>query len=206
MPRIVPAGVRTAMKSRTRELFVCAVIAASLAGVSTLAQGRIYPITFDPQFDGPVFISIDELVCNGIGTQSCNVDLVSADVFDTSNPLIRYTGGPTSGVGDQAFFTALGVFNQFQSVLPQIIVTHTFCDGDFCFADSATLEFFINDESSGAFPGFARLTLNNGQTILEDHYVVGPALGTAVPEPGTLALLFGALGAGWLAKRRKFTI
>jgi len=41
-----------------------------------------------------------------------------------------------------------------------------------------------------------------GSPIARADYL-GPAVDLAIPEPGTLSLLLGALGGGWLARRRR---
>jgi len=190
------------MRSRTLHVLLGAVIAATFAGISTVAQAKVYPIAFDPQFDGTVLIDIDENTCTGTGSFPCQVDLVLADVFDVNFPTIHWTGGPTSNVGDQVLLAA-GVPVLFQSVLPEIVVEHTSGCPDECFTKFGLLEFFIGfNADKVAFPGAARLTFANDQRELFSDYIIGPAI--SVPEPGTLGLLLGAFGAGWLAKRRKF--
>jgi hypothetical protein len=44
--------------------------------------------------------------------------------------------------------------------------------------------------------------VNGGPATGMAQYL-GPAVAVAVPEPGTLGLIFGALGGGWLARRRR---
>lgn len=76
-------------------------------------------------------------------------------------------------------------------------------DCDDCFSDPAYI--YINQ------PGFPEVIgdISNpgivtfGPACREVNGVPVDCVVTATPEPGTLALLFGALGGGWLARRRK---
>ena len=47
------------------------------------------------------------------------------------------------------------------------------------------------------------LFVNNPGSPIATAQYLGPAQDIGVPEPGTLSLLLGALGGGWLARRRR---
>jgi hypothetical protein len=80
--------------------------------------------------------------------------------------------------------------------------------GDTYNSDSFWLEF-----SSGQLdpvPPQAFISLNDGDTFSQGgNMIFGPACTdlskctVTIPEPGSLGLLFAALGGGWQARRRK---
>jgi len=202
-------GLRKGMTMRSRTLHVlrCAVIAATLAGISTLAQAKVYPITWDPTFGGDVQVDlVNDAGCRGLGdniwnTTSfpvCQLDLTVVDVFDLLFPLVHYTSFSLPIVNVATHVEIFGGnFNQFRT--GPIFLDEIGGCGDFC--GTATIQFFISENPSDPFPGFATLKIvpfdgdPADPTTLSNSY--------RVPEPGTLGLLLGALGAGWLAKRRK---
>ena len=215
------------MRIRARHALLCGVIAAAVAGGATVAQGKTYPIIFDPQFDGTVVVDMPNyLTCfanhpsgplgltvlaGAGGDPACTLNLLplSADVFPVPAGVPHYF--------DAAGFTdytdiASSVFlqnNDFKQLatraLQIILVQDPMCVPGLCAA--AQLEFGIGNAvgENPHFPGLATLTPgavdNDGvfhpdlQTVLQSDY--------GVPEPGTLGLLLGAFGVGWLAKRRK---
>jgi hypothetical protein len=194
-----------------RKAFLGFVTAAALAGMAPVAQGIQFPIRYDPDFDGLTIVDIFKVggtsanpcTSDADGFQDCAINLVIVDVMALTGPSVgcHFTSGPITGelpgiggIGGSTYFTA-GRITQFSSGL--IALTGS---GDGC-PSSADLQFTINDPLEPPdgfnpnFPGTATLTI--GDADLTSRFVV--------PEPGTMALLFAALGFGWLTRRRTAT-
>jgi hypothetical protein len=175
------------------------VFAAAVAGISGSVQALIYPIEWDPQFGGVVFVDlVNDPGCKALGDgiwdttlfPQCKVNFVAPfDIFDLNVPAVHFTTAAGLPVADVATFVEIfgGQFNQFDTNV--VLLQEIGCEGD---CSAATIQFFIGEDPSVPFPGNATLTIN-GQDLFNAY---------KVPEPGALGLLLGAMGAGWLTRRR----
>jgi hypothetical protein len=188
------------MSGRTLRLSLCALAAAAVLTLGTPARAAFYSPDFDPEFDGTALFEIgDACLLNDDGTYSavgaCAVDMIFADMFDTNFPLVHYTSGLQTDIAFQVVIAG-NELTQFSTSDPIL----ESCFGEFCtFAD---LQFFtgcdfVIDESCEPLA-----TLAFDSTVLRDGYrLIRQTDG--VPEPGTLGLILGGVGAAWLARRRK---
>jgi hypothetical protein len=188
------------MSRRTLRMSLGVLAAAAVLTLGTPAQAAFYIPHFDPEFDGFVLFRIgDACLLNADGTYSstgaCTLDLMSADVFDTENTETHYTSGFQGNVGFQVVIAG----NELTQLSTSDPILES-CFGEFCtFAD---LQFFtgcgfpIDDSCLPlATLAFDSTVLSAGYTLIRQT--------DGVPEPGTLGLIFGAVGAAWLARRRK---
>jgi hypothetical protein len=168
--------------------------------LATPARAAFYIPGFDPEFDGSALFQIgNDCLLNSDGTYAatgaCSIDMIFADMFDTNFPLVHYTSGLQTGIAFEVVIAG-NELTQFSTSDPIL----ESCVGEFCtFAD---LQFFtgcgfIIGESCEPLA-----TLAFDSTVLRDGYrlIRQP---DGAPEPGTLGLIFGAVGAAWLARRRK---
>ena len=190
------------MSGRALRLSLCTFAAAAVLTLGTPARGAFYSPGFDPEFDGFVLFKIgDPCLLLSDGTYSvathpeCQVDMVSAAVFDTSAPSVIYTGSQLN----VAFEVVIGG-NELTQLLTQFFTVGDplVCAGDSC----ADLEFFTGcgfffDESCEPLA-----TLAFDSTVLFDGYRLIRQPEPA-PEPSTLALFLGGAGVAWWARRRK---
>jgi len=173
--------------------------AAAVVTLATSTRAAFYSPEFDPEFDGTALFQISDncLLTDGTfaGDGDCQVDMIFADMFDTEFPLVHYTSGLQTDIAFEVVIAG-NELTQFSTSDPIL----SYCPGEFCtFAD---LQFFTGcgfffDESCEPLA-----TLAFDSTVLSDGYrLIRQTDG--VPEPGTLGLIFGAVGAAWLARRRK---
>ncbi len=184
------------MSGRIVKTVLCAALLVMALG--STARGAFFSPHFDPQFDGNVLFEIGD-ACLGQADAtypsfgSCQIDLISANLSDLTNPLSSpYTSGTQSNIGILVTILANEV-DQFstQSITLQCGIECSgqlqffigSCDGDVCLAPSATL------------------TNANGDTLTDGYQVVSVA--SPVPEAGSFALLIAGLSALWLMRRRK---
>jgi hypothetical protein len=188
------------MSGRTLRLSLCTFAAVAVLILATPARPAFYSPDFDPEFDGSALFQIgDACLLNSDGTYaatgSCSVDMIFADMFDTSFPLVHYTSGLQTAIAFEVVIVG-NELTQFSTSDP----TLSSCVGEFCtFAD---LEFFTGcgfffDESC-----LPLATLTFDSTVLSDGYTLIRQPEPA-PEPGTLALILGGAGIAWWARRRK---
>ena len=215
-------------KSIATHVFAAVFAAAGALGSATTAQAVVFGLEFDPSFGGSfgdlgfrgsaeVFIPDNCMLATGftLNTDACSggqMQMQSASV-----ELYRF-GGVNPPTIATAVFTAAQLLNQVNAadiqfdpdtqrnelvgldtnLIGEQIVNVTDGFGTIyqgpiwlfftAFSDPAFI--VLGDCSEGCFPDLS-LTSN-------------PATVTfiRIPEPGTLALLLGACGAGWLARRR----
>jgi hypothetical protein len=185
------------MSRRTLRMSLGVLAAAAVLTLGTPARAAFYIPHFDPECDGTALFQISDncLLNDGIfaGDGDCQVNMFFADMFDTNFPLVHYTSGLQTDIAFEVVIAG-NQLTQFSTSDPIL----ESCVGEFCtFAD---LQFFtgcgfIIDESC-----LPLATLAFDSTVLRDGYTL---VLVQVPEPGTLGLIFGAVGAAWLARRRK---
>jgi len=187
-------------------------LAATLVAFAAPASAAVWSSDYDPPgaitFSGRAFFQFDDscLATDGFHSgASCNTVFLSAtaDLSEAS------TG-------------ATGHLN-FASVLPNtadvfniVIVNHLLAGVDtgvigFVFPGPCTLDlcgtpWWIQFESGFGDPVFLFTGSCEGDSCFAFDTPQGIARNvtfTRVPEPGSLALILGALGAGWLSRRRK---
>jgi hypothetical protein len=190
------------MSSKFLRIFLSVAAAAVFVAVGTPARAAVsYSPVFDPEFDGTALFQIgDACLLNEDGIYSssgdCQVNQIFADFFDVNFPSVHYTGGPQADIGFQVVIVG-NQLTQFSTTDPGLS-----CDGEFC---AASYEFFTGSGSDACFgddPCLPLATLQIGSgTPLRAGYTLERVDGA--PEPGTLGLLLGGLGAVWMRKRRK---
>jgi hypothetical protein len=191
------------VSSKTLRIFICAAAAAALGTFGTATQATLYGGGFDPptatgHFTGDFFLDITDS-CFSEGP--CQVDLLSLTITSST------TFGP-------------GWFSTGQAN----IANSASLDGGLHF-DSVEIPLTSNDFLDSAFFGLATLDQVNCSPCVQfttiyttDFFGHGPGwianlfnaennnaiyVATAIPEPGTLALVLGGIGAAWLRRRRK---
>jgi hypothetical protein len=182
------------MSNRVVRVLLWSAVAAAVGTFGSLARAAFYDVGFDPDFDGAVQISIvDSCLSQADGTYSsnsefCTVDLVFADVFPLPAGVPHYTSGPQSDIAFEVKIAGneLIAFDTFFADFP--VSCGVECSGGLDF---------------GIVPQNAYLTQCFGcGPVLIDPYTLS-RVALPIPEPGTLGLLFGGVGAAWLARRRK---
>jgi hypothetical protein len=192
--------------------FICAAAAAAAGMFGTVAQATFYGGDFDPptiigHFTGHFIVNdVDDRCLAGEG--GCEIDLFSLVIFNSGH----FGSGDFSGF--QANIANNAIFDgglHFDSV--PIPLTSPFSDFAFAGSGSVGAAVICNPcvQFTTAF-GKDFLDLEGHQGYLANLYndpaeVADNAIYTAarIPEPGSLGLLVGGIGAAWLARRRKTT-
>jgi hypothetical protein len=192
------------VSGKTLRMFMCAAAAAALGTFGTATQATLYGGGFDPppatgHFTGEFLLDITDSCFQEV-TEGCQVDLVSLTI----------TSSTTFGGG----WFSTGQAN---------IANSASLDGGLHF-DSVEIPLTSNDFLDSAFFGLATLDQVNCSPCVqfttvfdEDFFEHGPGwianlfnaennnaiyVATAIPEPGTLALVLGGIGAAWLRRRK----
>lgn len=193
------------MGRKTARMFMCAAVAAALGTFGTATQATFYGGNFDPpeilgHFTGHFLLNVSD-TCN---SDNCQIDLISLSITDSGTFGPGWISSGQLDIGTNVIVD--GPLIAFDSILIDLFIPST--DGPFLFTTNAipctpSLRFtsFFDQDFLG-HPGFiADLEcINSNQQNVGDNAVY--AL-TQVPEPGTLALILGGVGAAWLTRRRK---
>jgi hypothetical protein len=183
-------------------MFMCAAAAAALGTFGTATQATLYGGGFDPppasgHFTGDFLLDITDSCFQEV-TAGCQVDLVSLRITSST----AFGGGWFStGQANIANSASLDGGLHFNSV--EIPLTGNFFDAAFFGSDTSdqvncnpcvqfTTEFTTDFFGHG--PGWIANLFNSENNN---------AIYVTVPEPGTLALVVGGIGAAWLRRRRK---
>jgi hypothetical protein len=204
-----------AVSRKPLRTFICTVAAAALGTFGTLAQATFYGGDFDPptitgHFTGHFIVNDVNDQCLA-HSESCEIDLISLVITNSGDfGSGDFSTGQTNIASGVSFVGGL----HFLSV--PIPLTSPFSDFAFASAGFSSLAPAVNCSPCVQFTpdigddffqhhGFlANLGLfdSNNQFVSGDTaiYVAAP-----IPEPGSLGLLVGGIGAAWLARRRKTT-
>lgn len=188
------------MSRKSLQLVMGAALAVTFGVFGTAAQATFYTGIFDPPDPDGHFVGDFELfVHDGCNSESCDIDLVSLHIT----------------TGDM-----LGGHDMFTATHTNIAPSGASFDGGLNFTSS---EILLNGVTPPSLLRGATVNAVCGPELMfnagtDDDFVatvsyncIGspPVTDTAtytavaVPEPGTLALILGGVGAGWLARRRK---
>jgi hypothetical protein len=182
---------------------MCAAIAAVLGTFGTASQATFYSGDFDPpvitgHFTGHFVL---EVLC----PDNCVVDLVSLTITSsgTFGPGWFFAGPEEQIASNPSFVGGL----HFTSDVIQLSSGDDFVHlGGFGLnADRCTTPSVMFTSANGDDPNHPGFVANLG-CFLGTEFITGDTatyVAAAVPEPGSLALLVGGIGAAWLARRRR---
>ncbi len=198
------------MALKTLRVLMCGAVAASLAMFGTAAKATFYPGDFDPptitgHFTGHFIVNDvnDRCLSNSEG---CEIDLISLVITNSGDfGSGDFSTGQTNIASSVSFVGGLHFLSvpvplsspfsafAFNSLAPAVT-----CSPCVMFTPDIGDDFFQHHgfiANLGFFDG-------NGQFVSGDTAIYVAA---QIPEPGTLALLVGGIGAAWLTRRRKTT-
>jgi len=215
-----------------RRTLVGAAVAAALGVLGTPASAAPYRGSFDPtDFAGEYEINVSAacLLSDGwhANTGICTAQLINAyadvtsdDVTPNFDGRLIFAPPVVSAPTLHGIFVYGGQITSFDTDLIhhqagsdptaddwwiQFVSGHE-CYGGPC-GPIITFAPEVQPEGSLFDPRFngVYLYLNTTGSPIDRASYIGPAvdIGGAIPEPGTLSLLLGALGGGWLARRQR---
>lgn len=197
------------MPRKPLRTFLCAAAAAALGMFGTVAQATFYGGDFDPpvitgHFTGHFIVNDVNDRCLSGNSEGCEIDLISLVITNSGHfGFGDFSTGQTNIASNVSFDGGL----HFLSV--PIPLTSPFSDFGFESAGFGSLapavtcspcvQFTptIGDDNVFHHHGFIANLFNDavGDNAI---YVAAP-----IPEPGSLGLLVGGIGAAWLTRRRK---
>jgi hypothetical protein len=185
--------------------FICAAAAAALGTFGTLAQATFYGGDFDPptitgHFTGHFIVNDVNDQCLA-GSESCEIDLISLVItnsgdFGSGDFSTGQTNIALSNVSFEGGLHFLSVPIPLSNPDPAAGVT--------CTANTPCVQFTptIGDDFLHHHGFLANLGLfDSGNQFTSGDTAIYVA--ARIPEPGSLALLVGGIGAAWLTRRRK---
>jgi hypothetical protein len=190
---------------KTLRIFMCAAVAAALGMFGTATQATFYGGDFDP-FTGTFSLDVSDS-CN---SDSCTIAL-RPNLFISSTVFNCCWTAPGQPVGATNETFSEGDLVAFDSDLIPLSRINTNTDALLtAFAnapppcDAPSLGFTSQQgfDMNEQYGYIAQLVCPNDPTVWDDARYQLTRL-TTVPEPGTLALILGGVGAAWLTRRRK---
>jgi hypothetical protein len=189
--------------------FICTAAAAALGTFGTLAQATFYGGDFDPptitgHFTGHFIVNdVDDQCLQG--SESCEIDLISLVITNSGD--FGSNGSSSSQPNIASNVSFVGGLH-FLSV--PIAVTFPSTDlellsagfGSLAPADCSPCVQFTPDIGDDYFQHHGFLA-NLGFFDSNGQFVRGDTAIYVIPEPGSLGLLVGGIGAAWLTRRRK---
>jgi len=207
-----------------RRTLVGAAVATAMGILATPAGAAPYRGTFDPtDFEGEYVIDVDpDCLAQATGWYAnvglCAATLTTANAtVESSSPEPTYTGlltfappaisNPSVLLGLYVYGGQLDSFDTTQ--IHHVGAAPSTIDDWWIQFVSGHMPLLPCDTCYGPVIGSQGVGLGKGVYLFANSQVVpvasavflGPA--QAIPEPGTLSLLLGALGGGWLAQRRR---
>ena len=198
------------MSRKTLRIFMCAAAAAALGTFGTLAQATFYGGDFDPptitgHFTGHFIVNDVNDRCLA-GSESCEIDLISLVITNSGDFGVGdFSTGQTNIASNVSFVGGL----HFLSVpVPLSSLFSDFAFNSLSLAPAVTcspcVQFTpnIGDDFFQHHGFIANLGFfdSNNQFVSGDTAIYVAA---RIPEPGSLGLLIGGIGAAWLTRRRK---
>ena len=193
------------MSRKPLRTFICAAGAAALGTFGTLAQATFYGGDFDPptitgHFTGHFIVNDVNDQCLA-GSEGCEIDLISLVITNSGDFGIGdFSTGQTNIASNVSFEGGL----HFLSVPIPLSNPDPSPAGVTCTATNPCVQFtptigddFLHHHGFLANLGFFD---SNNQFTSGDNAIYVAA---RIPEPGSLALLVGGIGAAWLTRRRK---
>jgi hypothetical protein len=181
---------------------MCAAVATVLGTFGTASQATFYSGTFDPpditgHFTGNFTL---EVLC----PDNCEVDLVSLEITGsgTFGPGWFFAGPEQQIASNPSFDGGLHFTSDVipLSILEPLLFGGFRANSDIC--STPSLMFTATNGNDLEHPGFvANLGCFDGTEFIAGDQATYTA--TAIPEPGTLALILGGIGGAWITRRRK---
>ena len=195
------------MSRKPLRTFICAAGAAALGTFGTLAQATFYGGDFDPptitgHFTGHFIVNDVNDQCLA-GSEGCEIDLISLVITNSGDFGIGdFSTGQTNIASNVSFEGGL----HFLSVPIPLSNPDPSPAGVTCTATNPCVQFTptIGDdffEHHGFLANLGFFDSNNQFTSGDNAIYVA----ARIPEPGSLGLLVGGIGAAWLTRRRKTT-
>ncbi len=198
------------MPRKSLRNLMCAAVAVALGTFGTLAQATFYGGDFDPptitgHFTGHFIVNDVNDQCLQGNTEGCEIDLISLVITNSGDfGSGDFSTGQTNIASQVSFAGGL----HFLSV-PIPLTSPSFLD--LAFAGSGSVAAAVNCNPCVQFTptigddffqhhGFLA---NLGLFDSNNQFTSGDTAIYRIPEPGSLGLLVGGIGAAWLTRRRK---
>jgi len=197
---------------KTLRIFMCAGAAAILGTFGPLAQATFYGGDFDPptitgHFTGHFVVNDVNDQCLA-HSESCEIDLISLVITNSGDfGSGDFSTGQTNIASGVSFVGGLhflsvpipltSPFSDFEFISGSLPAAAT-CSVCVMFTPDIGNDFLLHHGFIANLGSFD----SNGQFVSGDNAIYVAA---RIPEPGSLGLLIGGIGAAWLARRRKTT-
>jgi len=196
-----------------RRTLVGAAVATALGVLTTPADAAPYRGTFDPfDFSGDYVINVDPLClaqsdgwyANVAGICAATLLSATAEVTGDYNGTVEFASSISSNPPLFGLYVVGNKIDSFDTGLLHDISANPEPSPEFWikFGSGQCTTFGVcYGDPNGVFL-FTGVEVPDPDPVSRAVYL-GPAVDLAVPEPGTLSLVLGALGGGWLARRRR---